>query len=237
MGIFDTLGYAEYTNSEDLITILKKGKPHSPYNPPALLDNTAPVFILESKYRTDFSARISARIKKARLTYRDFDPNESPRLSAYDAITQVARSHGIIVSLLGKNAKDNEIHNIRAAFIAGLAFGMDKVRLILQYGDDAIPIDYRDFVNVYNKLDEINYHIGNFATEVVESMQQNIPVPRKPISNSLEKIELGASAAENEMRTLQNYYLKTDGYYKAIRGEAQLVVGRKGSGSLQFFYR
>jgi hypothetical protein len=234
VGIFDTLGYAEYQNSVDLITILRKGKPHSPYkNQP--LNNRSPVYLLESKTKTDFAVRIAARVKKARLTYRSFDPNENPRLSALEAISQVAQSHGVIVTLLNKQEKDNEIHNIRAAFIAGLAAGMNKVRLILQYGMDAVPIDVRDFVNVYNHLGEINAPVGDFAMAVVDSLQQGVEPSKKILSNTLETIDLGASAAENEMRTLQYYYLKTDAYLKAVRGETQLVVGRKGSGKSAIF--
>lgn len=234
VGIFDTLGYAEYQNSDDLMTILRKSKPQTPYKDQPI-NNSAPVYILESKKKTDFSTRITARVKKARLTYRSFDPNETPRLSALEAISQVAQSHGIIVSLLNKEEQDNQVHNIRAAFIAGLATGMNKVRLILQYGYSAVPIDVRDFVSVYNRLNEIDPHVGDFAMAVVESMQQGFENPKRILTNTLEKIDLGASAAENEMRTLKYYYLKTDAFHKAMRGEAQLVVGRKGSGKSAIF--
>ncbi|MDO9049267.1 MAG: hypothetical protein Q7U66_16230 [Methylobacter sp.] len=37
------------------------------------------------------------------------------------------------------------------------------------------------------------------------------------------------------MRTLSNYYLKTDQFSKSIRGEAHLVIGRKGSGKSAIF--
>lgn len=233
VGIFDTIGYATYANSEDLQLILTREKPNTPFKDVSI-NKTAPVYILETKKKTDFSNRILARVKKARLNFRSFDPNESPRLSALDAISQVAQSNGVIVSLLSKDDQDNEVHNIRAAFIAGLATGMKKVSLFLQFGYDTTPIDVRDFVSVYGKVNDVDGHVGTFATDVVDSMQSSVKI-KKLTSTTLEKIEIGASAAENEMRTLKNYYLKTDAYNKAMRGEAQLVVGRKGSGKSAIF--
>src|ERR1017187_4258917 len=51
----------------------------------------------------------------------------------------------------------------------------------------------------------------------------------------LEKISFGASAAENEFRELAGYYLDTDQFQRALRGEVRLVVGRKGSGKTAIF--
>lgn len=235
MGVFDTIGYVEYQSSTELIKILRTSKPHALLKQEVKVNNNAPVYLLETQFKTDFSSRITARIKKARLTYRSFDPNEMPRLSAHDAIEQVAQSSGIIMSLLGKDVKNNEIHNLRAAFIAGLSAGMSKVRCILQYGEQPVPIDYRDFVNPYYKIDEINNIVAEFANNVVEAMQETTVSTLKTSISSLEKLNLGSSAAENEMRTLQNYYLKTDAYNKAARGEVQLVIGRKGSGKSAIF--
>src|SRR5208283_5763866 len=51
----------------------------------------------------------------------------------------------------------------------------------------------------------------------------------------LASINLGASNAENEMRDLGDYYLETDEYQRALRGEAQIIAGRKGSGKTALF--
>jgi ABC-type uncharacterized transport system ATPase subunit len=51
----------------------------------------------------------------------------------------------------------------------------------------------------------------------------------------LERLSFGASAAENEFRELAGYYLDTDQFQRALRGEVRLVVGRKGSGKTAIF--
>ncbi len=51
----------------------------------------------------------------------------------------------------------------------------------------------------------------------------------------LASLNLGASAAENEMQDLGDYHLETDEYRRALRGEAQVIAGRKGSGNTALF--
>lgn len=235
VGIFDTIGYKEYSNSDELYTFLLNIKANVLLGDRPKLNSKAPVYILEQKFKTDFATRITARVKKARYIYRSFDPNETPRLSAYDAINQVAQSYGVLVSLLSKDSKDYKVHNIRAAFIAGLAHGMQKATLILQEGDEPVPLDYRDFVSVYYNLDDINTHIAEFAGSIAETFQDGKEEKRNRYTTTLQKLDFGSSAAENEMRDLQHYYLKTDAYWRAMRGEVQLIVGRKGSGKSAIF--
>ncbi|GAB3165753.1 hypothetical protein GCM10027291_09700 [Telluribacter humicola] len=112
---------------------------------------------------------------------------------------------------------------------------MNKKICILQYGDSPIPLDFRDFVNIYYNIDEINIHLASFAEEVVEALQTSTIETDENNYSYLQKLDLGASAAENEMRTLESYYLKTDAYLRSRRGENQLVVGRKGSGKSALF--
>src|SRR5258708_39146899 len=47
---------------------------------------------------------------------------------------------------------------------------------------------------------------------------------------------LGASAADNEFRTLEEYFVETAEYLKTRRGEAKVVAGRKGSGKTAIFF-
>lgn len=235
VGIFDTIGYSEYENSDELLQILTNPTSNKLFTGVKKLNKKAPIYLLETKNKTDFSTRITSRIKKARLFYRSFDPNETPRLSAHDAIKQISESLGVVIPLLSSTNPNQGIHNLRAAFLSGLALGMSKTVTILQYGNDPIPIDYRDFVNIYNHFDDINEIIAEFAGQIIHTFQEDLPSDEKPDTSYLQQIDLGASAAENEMSYLKNYYLKTDQYLKAFRGEAQLVVGRKGSGKSAIF--
>jgi hypothetical protein len=48
---------------------------------------------------------------------------------------------------------------------------------------------------------------------------------------------MGASSAENEFQELGNYYLETDEFRQTLRGEIQIVIGRKGSGKTALFFQ
>ncbi len=51
-------------------------------------------------------------------------------------------------------------------------------------------------------------------------------------SNFLAELSVGDPIAENEFKTLGKYYLRTDQFGRASRGEVNLVVGRKGAGKI-----
>jgi len=236
VGIFDTLGYTEYQNADELEAILRSLTEAAPsiknIHP---LNQNAPVYLIEARLRTDPVTRIVSRVKKARLFFRSFDPQESPRLPGSVAFEQVAQSFGVLLHLLPDRISDAAIHNIQAAFLGGLAEGFGKVLSILQDGEDPVPLDYRDLVTVFFDPSQIDEAIAEFAPRVMEAMQENQHYPPEEEKTLLEKVSFGASAAENEFRELQGYYLATDQFQRALRGEVRLVVGRKGSGKTAIF--
>lgn len=236
VGIFDTLGYQEYQNSQQLIDKILKIDDLIPLKFDEQDINTKqPVYVVTPQQKTNLEVRLISRIKKAKLQFRTFDPEEQTRLSAREAIENVARSHGVIIPLRSKSHVGADIHNFRAAFVAGLAHGMEKLLLLLQCKNDPIPLDYRDSVSSYTFPEDIDNYIGEFASDVTERLQSTVsPIVSEP-KTFLAKLNLGASSAENEMRDLGNYYLETDEYQRTLRGEVQIVAGRKGAGKTALF--
>ncbi|MBF4254755.1 hypothetical protein EA007_28500, partial [Vibrio anguillarum] len=108
--------------------------------------------------------------------------------------------------LLSSSAVGFEVHNMRGAFIAGLADGMSKALCILQHEDEPVPLDYRDFVSMSYHPDDINDHIADFAGKVAEAFQQDVRVVTPHNDTFLQSVDLGATSAENEMRSLESYY-------------------------------
>lgn len=234
IGIFDTLGYVEYQNSMELADLLGSNIDNTPLTTSYDLDRKAPIYLLETPYRSDALGRIISRIKKSRLQYRSFNPSEEVRMAAIEAVKHIASSHGVVIPLLTESKKDANIHNIRAAFLAGLSHGMEKPTLILQSEGGPVPIDVRDFAKFYRHTNDIDDHINSFALDVVQSMQDvdSITIPPR---GKLARLSMGDPMAENEFQTLSKYYLRRDEYERTIRGEVNLVVGRKGSGKTALF--
>ena len=121
LGLLDTVGYLAYSNSNELEQHLENLNDKTLLSEYAReLDYQQPVFFLDSLAKTDFRNKIVSAIKSARAFYRSYDPAETPRLSATDAIGFVTASSGIILPLLAPPIIDSVRHNIRAAFLAGL---------------------------------------------------------------------------------------------------------------------
>lgn len=169
------------------------------------------------------------------MQFRTFDPEEQGRLAAGEAIENVAQSHGVVAVLLSKDRLEAPVNNFRAAFVAGLALALDKQLLLLQEGDDPVPLDYRDLVKEFKFPEQIDSYVGEFASDIGARFQStSVSVVDEP-KTFLERLNLGASAAENELQDLGNYYLQTDEYRRAIRGEVRVITGRKGTGKTALF--
>ncbi|MBC3876814.1 hypothetical protein H8K38_03220 [Undibacterium sp. FT79W] len=234
VGIFDTLGYSEYSDADALSYRLTGYIDPKPLQILEGIDNKAPAYVVEPPHKGDAATMMTSRLKKTRYRYRSFNPSEDSRLSATDAIKQVSSSAGVLVSFEPDSKEWAVIHNLRTMFVAGLADGMDKPCLILAPNGFQAPLDVRDDVKHYAHPDDIAEHVASFALELTDYLQLVEP-PLKVSHNSLQNMAFGDPTAENEMTTLSAYYMQTEQFTRAVRGEVNLVVGRKGAGKTALF--
>jgi energy-coupling factor transporter ATP-binding protein EcfA2 len=88
----------------------------------------------------------------------------------------------------------------------------------------------------YRDQTDIADAVADFCPQINSKLQE-VSTPQNLAPNILERISVGDSTAENEMTTLDSYYLQTDQFLRASRGELNLVVGRKGAGKTALFIR
>lgn len=153
VGIFDTLGYESYENSEQLTKLIQKIKSIEALPVNFAVDRRAPVYVVETPRRDELTLTLVSRIKKARLKFRSYNPAEDPRLSALDAIKKVAGSFGVAIPLLSSEMYNHDVHNIRAAFVAGLAVGFGIPFIVVQHFGGPIPLDVRDFAKTSRRTE------------------------------------------------------------------------------------
>ena len=124
-GIYDIIGHATYENSPSLLNVLRGVKDSSSAGALALsLTQEAPVYFLDTLWKTDFSSRVSERLQRTGLNFRVFDPQEQSRLSAPEATSQVSQSLGVVLQLVDEEIAGHQLHNLRASFtLAGLHQG------------------------------------------------------------------------------------------------------------------
>ncbi len=236
VGIFDTLGYKTYANSNELSSYIISISDLTPlFKNQEQVNTQIPVYVVLPRIKTNAEIRLVSRVKKARLQFRSFDPEEHGRLPAGEAIDNVAQSLGVITILLPGSRIDGEAHNFRAAFVGGLALALDKPLLLLQDGDEPVPIDYRDLVKIVHFPDQIDEYIAEFSPRVTALFQSASPPVVSEPKTFLSRLNLGASSAENEIQELGHYYLETDEFRRALRGEVRIVTGRKGAGKTALF--
>lgn len=238
LGLLDTLGYIDYENSDNLAlklpTEIRKVRPvlWQAY----ALNKDQPLFIIKGPVASDGQVRLLSGIKKSGLRFRTFDPKETSRLSLQDAYRQVRSSFGVVAHLMSVDRAGAIVHNARAAFLCGMAMALGKHVLMLQEGDVAHPIDYRDVVKRYSDPAEVLSLLGPFIRPLYEAFQTTQFVPITLPLRPLEVLDFGDVAAENEINALKSYFVPTAEYNDVRRGRARLVVGRKGTGKTAIFY-
>jgi hypothetical protein len=237
LGIYDTLGYKEYANADGLEQLLRSANDLNAISISDELNSAAPVYINFSKHKSDQDSLIRYRVKKAHLMFRNFDPNETPRLSGPEAIRNVAQSYGVALHLVPPEQVDAFYHNLRAAFIAGIAEGLGKELLLIQYSEAPVPIDCRDAVTYCKFPGHFEDAIADFAGRVLGKFQSPPKALVAGPESTLGRLSFGSSTAENELTVLGDYYLEIDAYRRALRSEVRLVTGRKGSGKTAIFFQ
>lgn len=237
LGVLDTLGYIDFTNRDNLAgSVLSAGPAAAVAAPPARTYRDRPLYVLQGPIDTDGVVRLLSLLKKSRLGFRTHDPRETPRLPLHNARRQVSGSFGVIAHLLSPHRDGAVVHNALCSLICGMAVAEGKPVVMLQEEEVQQPIDYRDLVKTYETPDQIDRLLEEPLTQVVERLQHDPLVSRQASEGILSVLDLGDVAAENEIRGLREYFVRTGRFQQVRQGHAQLVVGRKGAGKTAMFY-
>ncbi|MBR0947258.1 hypothetical protein [Bradyrhizobium liaoningense] len=237
-GLFDIVGYRSYENSDTLAALLAELPEHillDLYAKP--LNTTQPLYFLNAYRKTNFVAGIAAGIKQSKVHFRSFDPAEISRFSTVQIISDVSASSGVIIPFLAPHIEDAERHNVRASFLAGLTHGLGRQALLVKDSTSTAqdPADFREMVEAFSH-DELRARVADFATQALIEAQ-TIRSPSRSLGETrLQRLTFGAIAAENEFRTLEDYFVRTSEFLRTVRGEVEMVAGRKGSGKTAIFF-
>jgi hypothetical protein len=236
IGLFDTVGQGRYYNSLELVEILSKDEPPRPILPTSYQANFAqPLYVLKSKASFEGMAKALTALTDTFTQFRAFDPTEDPRMSLRDVVQQVAESTGVLCAVISRQINDAESHNLRAAFISGLARAMDRELLLLNMSTKPLPLDVRDYAKNGTELDNIERHVHSFALTSLARLQRASPQPVPLSGAAIQRVSLGGTAAENEFGRLGDYFVETPAYRSALEAEGRIVIGRKGSGKTAIF--
>jgi hypothetical protein len=237
LGLLDTLGYINFQNAEGLArAILERldslPAPLLPSEP----NKEQPLYLVKSHIDTEGQIRLLSALKKSAFFFRTFDPKETARLSLHEAFRQTSASLAVVTHLLSLERSGARVHNARSAFLAGLAVAQGRHLLMLQEGVSQQPIDYRDIIIPYEDPGRVPGLVIRVLRSVATTLQGVERTPLPATAKMLEKVDVGDLAAENEIGKLRSYFVPTAQFNEAKRGNARLLVGRKGSGKTAIFY-
>lgn len=234
IGLLDTLGYDGYDYDHVLSRVLSKADETTRWGEVAK-NKDQPLFILQPPTPTDATLRLTSAVKKvARIKFRGFNSAEISRLNASEAYEQVVSSFGVITFWMDGESEQTQRNNQRAAFIYGIARGRGIPALLIAHDKSSLPLDLHDQADRWWKLDDLDAIIAEFRLRVADLQNEFVTV--KPQHEKLlEHLSCGDPVAENEATVLRDHFLETDPYRRALNGEANVLVGRKGSGKTAVF--
>ena len=237
LGLLDTLGYLDFRNAEELASSLPIRLPGAAFPVPLVKEyKETPLYVLKGPINTEGAVQLMSTLKKSGFRFRAYDPVETPRLTLHEARKQISGSVGVIAHLLSPNRQGSTRHNALCALLGGIAMAEGKVVAMLQEETVQQPIDYRDVVKSYLVPSDIPRILEGTIKRIVEHMQVTAPSTGRRAEKVLERLDLGDTAAENEIAGLRNYFVPTGQFTQAKQGHARLVVGRKGTGKTAIFY-
>jgi hypothetical protein len=91
--LLDTLGYVDFTNSDELHEKLLALLPGTPLAPVPIHEfRETPIYVLKGPIETEGAIQMMSALKKSGIHFRTYDPIETPRLSLHEARRQVVGS-------------------------------------------------------------------------------------------------------------------------------------------------
>lgn len=234
IGLFHNTGYDEYSSKDDLKALLQKRPTVAPWPSPRR-NREQPVYFLQPSGNDAILSRIASGIKKIiKLRFRTFSPREIDRLTAMEAFKQVSQSFGVLSVWHSSGVPDHFRQNQRAAFVIGLARGLDIPFLMFAQANERLPLDLDEIATRWSSVTDIDMVLRDFRDQTYESQQAYTEL-RPPSDRFLDLAYCGDPAAENEATQLSSYFLETEQFRLTLAGQVNVLLGRKGSGKTAIF--
>lgn len=246
-----TVGYSTFLNSNSLVAKIRRKQPWSRvsnFQLPSTLGLEAireatGLLYLKSTRNDEPSLVISETLSKSPLDIIIDDPVEMPFQPLSWYLSRIGKAYAVVVNLGSERIENVQKHWAKCALVAGIALAMGRRLLIIGENVTFEPIDYRDLIKSYENTEQVKRIIKDFLEPVInataphrEHKKYDIVKPVKPIKSILYDIDLGDYMAENEVHSLDSYFIETPEFLIAREPTFNLFVGRKGSGKTANFY-
>lgn len=241
-----TIGYSTYRNSKDITTKLIKKQAwtkttqlRAPTPIQSIPTRSAhKLLYLSSPSDNEASLRISEAVEASHIDLILDDPLEVSFQPLSWYLEKIDNSSSMLVDIgtIDPDTPDN-LHMAKAALVAGIAVSSGRNVLIVANGLSSGPIDFRDLLVNYKNAAHAASLVNGFLKRVrehqkthQEHIRYDITPPAYGEQPLLDHIHLGDYLAENELTTLQDYYIETPYFQDALKPGFKVFTGRKGTG-------
>ena len=244
-------GYAQYTNAQQL------AKEFLVQNPLSSLDATLlgethrrpmprqedpTVLYVKPPIDTDAVIAASLELESSPFQHNIIldDPNENPSPTLDWYATKIGEADAVLCHLLAENQMGYLEHNAKCALIAGIARGLNKSLRILAHEPFEAPVDYQGLVTTHATAEACKLTVQSWIQELPETIttrrRRRPATPSRSGELDLRGLRIGEPVAENERRSIDNYFIETSAYFRAMDSPVSIVVGRRGSGKSAQLY-
>ena len=244
------LGYSSYENHRDLADALVHERPWDDtassvlskrYRQPLARPELPTLFYVKPEINSPSVIRTVELLKASRFgeTLIIDDPRDNPSASLDWYAEQLATADAVVIHLLSREHSHNSAHNLKASLIAGLAVGLKRPLLMLAHSPYESPVDYAHLLKVHETAESCIQITSNWLDEVTANLPHRRPRrPREASRTNLElrHVSLGQPVAEHERDNLDNYFVETVPYFRALEGPTTILIGRRGTGKTAILY-
>ena len=243
-------GYIEYKNSLDLKTAFMDDNPlvdldrtilGEIYKNPLARQETPTLLYVKPPINTE-SVIATANVLDESIfgnsTVVD-DPieNPSPTLDWY--AHKLGEADAILCHMLSNDHEGMLDHNTKCSIVAGLARGLRKSMLMVGHDPYESPIDFQALLQIHSTAEECATLVKDWTLSLgseISPRQRAKVRTKKGGSGDLRSLVIGEPVAENENRWLDEYFVETSAYLRAMSGPVTIVVARKGCGKSAQLY-
>lgn len=193
------------------------------------------IFALKAQSRLDIINAPIEALRGYNLKVTVDDPGESSFYSLEWYCRHIYSAYGVFLQFMGDNIANRDMHNCKAALLAGISIGLEKYTLFTAQDPFKIPSDLPEMINLVSGVKQAK-KITTDWTENLISVKDERDRARVDYENQsarlakLGLIRIGEIVAENEAEKLPLYFIETAAYREVISGSQSIFVGRKGSG-------
>ncbi len=246
------LGYAEYMNHRNLADAFITSPPWADldttplgkiYRNPAAREEQPTLLYIKPPLDTEAVITVAEFIKSSvfgdSLFLDDPKENPSPTLEWYAG--KIRTCDAVLVQLLSPHERNSDDHNLKCSFAAGLANGFKKPLLMVAPSPFDPPVDYQQLLKIHDTAQLCRDLVKNWFASLKPTLpRRRVRRPEEATARGqaldLRKLSIGEPVAENERRSLDDYFVETSAYYRALEGPTTILVGRRGTGKTANLY-